>query len=201
MDTSAGSFHDEEAGDFAETFQLPKTTGEEDEDMVETGLFKPEVCTVHVNDAPTMEDNQTNEAGIEDFLASVSEHREQAPHYSGDVVSIEDYEEELNRTPFKVIDEHYGGGHKGPRIWGHYFRISHSLACRRCCNRNCANIDHPKGIPIQPCMHPHAKYHLSEEKLIREIIKKELEPWRRVPSSAFYTMSFRLPQHFTLCLI
>ena len=42
MDMSAGSFNDEEAGDFA-TFQLPKIIGEEDGEMVETGLFKPEV--------------------------------------------------------------------------------------------------------------------------------------------------------------
>ena len=61
---SAGSLHDEEAGDFAETFQLPKITDEEDEEMVETDLLKPEVSTVHVDDAPTMEDHQTNEAGI-----------------------------------------------------------------------------------------------------------------------------------------
>ena len=40
-------------------------------------------------------------------------------------------------------------------------------------------------------MHPHAKYHLSEEKLILEIVKKELEPWRRVPSSSYSTMSYR----------
>ena len=40
-------------------------------------------------------------------------------------------------------------------------------------------------------MHPHAKYRLSEEQLILEIVKKELEPWRRVPSSAYNTMSSR----------
>ena len=51
----------------------------------------------------------------------MSEYRTQAPHYSGDVVSIEDDEEELNRTPSKVIDEYYGGGHKGRRIWGSLF--------------------------------------------------------------------------------
>ena len=115
---SAGSFHNEEAGDSAETFQLPKITGEEDEEMVESELFKPEVST------PTLEDNQTNEAGVEDFLASLSEYRTQAPHYSGDVVLEEDHEEELNMTPFKVIDEYYGGDSKGRGIWNHYFRTS-----------------------------------------------------------------------------
>ena len=40
-------------------------------------------------------------------------------------------------------------------------------------------------------MHPHAKYHLSEEKLIREIVEKELEPWRRVPSAMYNTMVYK----------
>ena len=47
-----------------------------------------------------MKDNQTNK----DFLASLSEYRTQAPHYSGDVVSIEDHEEELNRTPGRGLN-------------------------------------------------------------------------------------------------
>ena len=38
-------------------------------EMVESELSKPEVSTVHVDDAPTLENNQTNEAGIEDFAS------------------------------------------------------------------------------------------------------------------------------------
>ena len=50
---------------------------------------------------------------------------------------------------------------------------------------------HPPGAPVHPCMHPHAKYHLNEEKLIQEIVKKKLEPWQRVPSAMYNTMVYR----------
>ena len=42
-----------------------------------------------------------------------------------------------------------------------------------------------------PCMHPHAKYRLNEEKLISEIVEKKMEPWRRVPSTIYNTIAYR----------
>ena len=108
------------------------------------------------------------------FLDSVAEHSKELPHDNGDVLSPNDYEKELNGSPFKVIDEHYGSEYRGKGIWGHYFRMSHALACRHFCNRSCSRVYHPGGTPVQPCVHPHAKYHLSEEKLILEIVKRSL---------------------------
>ena len=93
--------------------------------------------------------------------------------------------------PLRVIDEYYGGNHRGRGIRAHYLRRSHALACRHFCNRNCSHTYHPPGSPVEPCMHPHAKYHLSEDKLIREIVEKELEPWRRLPSAMYNTMVYK----------
>ena len=50
---------------------------------------------------------------------------------------------------------------------------------------------HPPGSPIEPCMHPHGKYHLSEERLTREIVEKKMEPWQRVPSAMYNAMVYR----------
>ena len=44
------------------------------------------------------------------------------------------------------------------------------------CNRNCTNVAHHRRLPVYPCMHLRAKFHMNEEKLILEIVKKELEP-------------------------
>ena len=75
VDMAAGSSNDEGAGDLAEVFHLPKITGEEDEEMVESGLFQPEARVIHVDDAPTAEDNKANEEGIVDFFACMNEFR------------------------------------------------------------------------------------------------------------------------------
>ena len=69
--------------------------------------------------------------------------------------------------------------------------MSHSLACRHWCNRICHGRYHPPGEPIEPCVHPHAKYHLFEEALIREIADKNLEPWRRVPSTMCNSIAYK----------
>ena len=68
MDTETGSPTGEVVEDFAEVFHLPKITGEEDEDMVAIDIFSLEVIEVHLDDAPTQEDNKTDEAGIMDLL-------------------------------------------------------------------------------------------------------------------------------------
>ena len=78
-DVSAGSPHDEEAGDFAEIFSLPKITGEEDKEMVESELFQPETVVAHVDGAPTLEDIKANEGGILDFLARMYEYKTVTP--------------------------------------------------------------------------------------------------------------------------
>ena len=94
-------------------------SGEEDEEMVVTDLLSPEkIIEVQEDDAPTQEDNRANEAGIENFLASVAEHSTELLHDNGDVLSKNDYEMELNGSPFKVIGEPYGGEYKGRGIWG-----------------------------------------------------------------------------------
>ena len=51
------------------------------------------------SDVPTQEDNQANEAGILDFLASVAEHSKEAPHDNRDVLSSNDFEAEFNGSP------------------------------------------------------------------------------------------------------
>ena len=85
----------------------PKITGEADEEMVESELFQPETTVAHVDDAPTLEDNKANEAGVLGFLARMYEYKILMPRYSGDVILQEDHEEELSKTPFRVIDENY----------------------------------------------------------------------------------------------
>ena len=75
MEEETGSPTGEVVADFAEVFQLPTITGEEDEEMAATDVFSPEeVIEVQADDVPTQEDNGTNEAGVLDFLASVAEH-------------------------------------------------------------------------------------------------------------------------------
>ena len=70
-----GSPTGEVVNNFAEVFQLPTITGEEDKEMIEGDIFSPgEVMEVQDDDVPTQEDNQANEAGIMDFLESVAEH-------------------------------------------------------------------------------------------------------------------------------
>ena len=165
VEEETGSPTGEVVADFAEVFQLPTITGEEDEEMIATDVFSPEeVIEVQADDVPTQEDNDTNEAGILDFLASVAENSKDGPHDDGDILSANDYEAEFNGSPFKVRDEYYGGSHRGRGIGDHHFRNTHALACRHFCNRNCSMRYHPPGSPIEPCVHPHAKYHLSEEK-------------------------------------
>ena len=155
-------------------------------------VFSPEeVIEVQADDVLTQENNDTNEAGILDCLASVAEHcKESAPSDNGDILDPNDYEMEFSRSPFKVIDEHYGGRYRGRGLRGHHFRNSHALACRHYCNRNCYDRYHPPGSPIEPCMHPHAKYHLNEEKFIEEMVDKKMEPWQRVPSAMYNTMVY-----------
>ena len=68
---------------------------------------------VQEDDVPTEEDNKTTEAGILDFLASIAEHSKEAPHDNGDVLSPIDFEMEFNGSPFRVIDEYYGGKRQG----------------------------------------------------------------------------------------
>ena len=193
MEEETGSPTGEVVDDFAEVFQLPTITGEEDEEMTSTDVFSPEeVIETQADDVSTQEDNDTNEAGILDFLASVAEHsKESTTSDNGDILDPNDYEMEFSRSPFKVIDEHYGGRYRGRGLWGHYFRSSHALACRHYCNRNCYDRYHPPGSPINPCMHPHAKYYLHEEKLIGEIVEKKMEPWQRAPSTMYNTMVYR----------
>ena len=165
MEGETGSPTGEVVADFAEVLQLPTITGEEDEEMITTDIFSPEeVIEAQADDVPTQEDNDTNEAGILDFLASVAEHSKAGPHDDGDILCPNDYEAEFDGSPFKVIDEYYGGPHRGRGIWGHHFRNTHALACRHFCNRSCSMRYHPPGSPIEPCMHPHAKHHLGEQK-------------------------------------
>ena len=72
MEDETGSPTGEVFDDFAEVFQLPTITGEEDEEMIPKDIFSPEEVTeVQADDVPTHEDNQTNEAGVLDFLESV----------------------------------------------------------------------------------------------------------------------------------
>ena len=187
-----GSPTGEVVDDFAEVFQLLTFTGEEDEEMIEGDIFSPgEVMEMQDDDIPTQEDNQANEAGVLDFLESVAEHSKEAPYDNGDVLSPNDFEAEFNGSPFRVIDEYYGGRHRGKGLWGHYFRQSHALACRHFCYRNCWATYHPPGSPVEPCVHPHAKYHLNEEKLIREMVEKKMEPWQRVTSAMYHTMVYK----------
>ena len=114
----------------------------------------------------------------------------QMPQCSGDVVLEEDHEEELSKTPFRVIDEYYGNAKKGCGIWNHCFRSAHPLACRHFCNRNRAKVAHPRGTPVHPCVRPHAKYYLSEENSVLKLSRKDLS----------LGVGF-LPQNITLCLI
>ena len=118
MEDETGSPTGEVFDDFAEVFQLPTITGEEDEEMIPKDIFSPEeVIEVQADDVPTQEDNQTNEAGVLDFLESVAEHSKEAPHDNGDVLSPNDFEMEFTVSPFRVIDAYYGGNHRGREIW------------------------------------------------------------------------------------
>ena len=96
VDMAAGSSHDEAAGDFAEVFQLPKITGDGDEEMAQSELFQPETTVIHVDDALTMEDNKANEEGILDFLTCMDEYKTLTP---ADVILEEDDDDdELGKT-------------------------------------------------------------------------------------------------------
>ena len=117
MEEETGSPTGEVVDNFAEVCQLPTITGEEDEEMISADIFSPEeVIEVQTDDVPTQEDNETNEAGILDFLASVAEHSKDDPHDNGDILSPNDYEAGFNGSPFRVIDEYYGGRHRGRGI-------------------------------------------------------------------------------------
>ena len=110
--------------DFAEVFQLPTIAGEEDEEMITTDSS---ALKMSLRCKPMTSPLKTNEAGILDFLASVAEHSKDGPHDDGDILCPNDYEAEFNGPPFKVIDEYYGGSHRGRGIWGHHFRNTHAL--------------------------------------------------------------------------
>ena len=70
-----GSPTGEAVYNFAEVFQLPTITGEEEEEAVAGDLFSPgEISEVQEDDVPTEEDNKTNEAGVMGSLASIAEH-------------------------------------------------------------------------------------------------------------------------------
>ena len=95
------------------------------------------------------------------------------------------------RTPFRVIDEHFGGGHKGRGIWGHYFCISHSLACRFFAIATVLMLAIQKVLLVSLACALTPSITSVRNRLILEIVKMELEPWRRVPSSSYNIMSYR----------
>ena len=134
-----------------------------------------------------MEDNKANEAGILDFLACMDEYKIQTPLHSGDVILQEDHDEELSKTPLRVIDEYYSNDRKGRGIWNSCFRHSHALACGMSATASASTLPTRE----YPCTHPHARHHTNEEKLILETVKKELEHWRRVPPSSYPTIAYR----------
>ena len=103
-DMSVGSFNNEETGDFAEISQLPKIFGEEE--MIES-ILQPEGCCNRCRRRPYAE-RQSNEQSKHGRLPCVYEYNIQMPQCSSDVVLEEDHDEELSKTPFRVIDEYYG---------------------------------------------------------------------------------------------
>ena len=79
---------------------MPTFTGEEDEEIITQDIFSPgEIEEVQPDDAPTQEDNETNEADIKDFLDSIAEHAKESAFDNGDVLGPNDYEDEFRGSP------------------------------------------------------------------------------------------------------
>ena len=93
--------------------------------MVECELFQLETAAIPVEDAPTLEDNKANEEGILYFLAGVDEYKTQTPLHTGDMILEEDHEEEIRRTPCRVLHEFYGNDGRCRGLRNYCFRMSH----------------------------------------------------------------------------
>ena len=172
--------------DIFKVFGILQITGNEGDELV-TGpdeenagipdpeIFLPEMEPVHVDDMPTVEENKANEESILEFLAGIAEYQREIAEIEGDVVEPEDLQTRLRWSPIRVIDDYYHNGKVGLGIWGLQLRNSHTLACVRMRNRNCFHkLDHSGAHPVHvyPCAHPHAMFHICEECLILDIVKR-----------------------------